>query len=338
MIKNLVAYALFFFTTFCSFAQTTIPVQRLDSLFAVNNKQFFNGVVYIVQHGKVAYQKQYGSSNLHKKIPFKFSDRFVIGSVSKQITATIVLREMEKGHLQLQDVIGKYLPDLIQSWKDSVTIHHLLTHTHGITAVDKSLSFRPGAQFAYGNLGYQLLADIVAKASGQSFVDVSAGLFKLCKMDSSSHPAQYARRLKGFSIEKDGELSDNDQFPEGFTPAGGFISTAPDLVKWNHCLHGGMLLSAATYKLMITVYASREHPLLGLTEYGYGPTISKVNGLLRIGQTGLVPGFVSMNYYYPATKTSVVMLENMEWNPENTAESFYYHLEVLKIVGEALVR
>ncbi len=141
MLKYFLTYTLFFFASFSSLAQAKKIVQRLDSLFATDRQQFYNGIILVSQHDQIVYQKQFGSSNLHKKIPFRFSDRFVIGSVSKQFTATIVLREMEKGHLALQDMIGKYLPDLQQPWKDSVTIHHLLTHTHGITAVDKPLSF-----------------------------------------------------------------------------------------------------------------------------------------------------------------------------------------------------
>jgi hypothetical protein len=68
--------------------------------------------------------------------------------------------------------------------------------------------------------------------------------------------------------------------------------------------NGGKLLKPATYTRMFTMKegAVRDHPLFGKTYYGYGPTITEEDGITWVGQTGFCPGFVSMNYYYPATK------------------------------------
>ncbi|MCE7054330.1 beta-lactamase family protein [Algoriphagus sp. AGSA1] len=82
------------------------------------------------------------------------ADQFVIGSISKQITSVLVLREYEKGNLSLNDKIATYLPSIDQSWSKSVTIHHLLTHTHGVVDVNQPLGFEPGAQFQYSQLGF----------------------------------------------------------------------------------------------------------------------------------------------------------------------------------------
>ncbi|HEX9513956.1 MAG TPA: serine hydrolase domain-containing protein [Puia sp.] len=61
------------------------------------------------------------------------------GSISKQITAVLVLRAYDQGKLRLQDTLRRYLPDLKASWADSITVHQLLTHTHGITYLDQPL-------------------------------------------------------------------------------------------------------------------------------------------------------------------------------------------------------
>lgn len=98
----------------------------IDSLLNVYSTKPFNGIVLITQNGKVVYSKVCGYSDLDNKTPLKISDQFVVGSVSKQFTAAIVLQEYDKGLLDLYIPIKKYLPDLTESWADTVTVHHLL--------------------------------------------------------------------------------------------------------------------------------------------------------------------------------------------------------------------
>ena len=118
--------------------------QSIDSLISAVTKNPFNGIILISQNGKIKYSKIIGYSDLEKKTILKLDNEFVIGSISKQITAVLVLREFDKGHLVLNEPIHKYLPELNQSWADTVTIHHLLTHTHGITEIDQPTSFAVG--------------------------------------------------------------------------------------------------------------------------------------------------------------------------------------------------
>jgi len=75
--------------------------------------------------------------------------------------------------------------------------------------------------------------------------------------------------------------------------------------------------------------AIRQHPLFGPLCYGYGITISDKDSLLQVGQTGFAPGFVSMNYYFPQSKTSIIILENIAYGPNDLRTSFYYHTTIL---------
>lgn len=328
-------FNLFFLTALTCMAQSDYAV-KTDSLLAKQSPYPFNGIIIIAQQGKTIYKKTAGYSDLKLQTKIKDDDQFVIGSISKQITAVLVLREMDQGHLQLTDPIKKYLPKLKQPWADTITIHQLLTHTHGITVLDKPLAFPAGSAFAYSQIGYQLLADIISKTSGKTFAELSMELFKLCGMKHTFHPGLklHHQLAKGY-IEQDGILQYESRSLENFVAAGSFISTAPDLVLWSECMHSGHLISAKAYQLMTTVYAHRNHPIFGTTHYGYGPTISQ-EGKLKIGQTGFAPGFVSMCYYYPESKTTVVMLENTAWHMENLKETFYYHTAVLGFLEAGL--
>jgi D-alanyl-D-alanine carboxypeptidase len=248
--------------------------------------------------------------------------------------------------------IRKYLPELTQTWADSVTTHHLLIHTHGITALDKALSFSAGTKYAYSQLGYELLAKITAKTSGKSFEMLSNALFKKCKMKNSFHPITnlatnpttiipYKNLVKGYTEQENGILLFETRTMQNHVAAGSFISTTEDLILWNKNLHNSKLLSEKMYNIMITKQknATREHPLFGKTDYGYGITIENPaekapENVLKLGQTGFAPGFVSMNYYYPEKKRSVVVLSNVVWDSQDLKKAFYYHTEILRVLAK----
>jgi D-alanyl-D-alanine carboxypeptidase len=320
-------------------AQTQFQ-KSTDVLLFLQKRAPFSGMVLIVQDGKKIYENAGGYSDQEAETHFKQHDQFVIGSISKQFTAVLTLQEYDNGHLKPEDVIRKYLPDLKRSWADSVTIHQLLTHTHGIVSLDKPLKFKAGTGYSYSQIGYDLLAQIVTKTSGQSFADLSAALFQKCGMEHTTHPrGTHPTLVKGYTGDKNYILHYEKESLENYPAAGAFISTTEDLLKWNECLHGGKLLKPATYTRMFTIKegAVRDHPLFGKTYYGYGPTITEEDGIQWVGQTGFCPGFPSMNYYYPASKTSVIMLGNVVYNEDDLASTFYYHVQLLKEVKKYLL-
>jgi len=260
---------------------------------------------------------------------------FVIGSVSKQITAVVVLQCYDQGLVKLDIPIRQYLPNLTDSWADSVTIHQLLTHTHGIDSIGKPLKFKPGTSFNYSNIGFDLLAKIASQVKNVSEEKVYADLFAQCHMNNTFYPSEkYRKRIVSFDYLDSLDQSIIPADPIANYPgAGAIMSNANDLVKWANALHGGKLLSDTTYQRMITPYplAVRDHPVFGQTEYGYGVTIANINGHLRIGHTGFADGFCSMCYYFPDQKTTAVLLENRAF-PDNMVKSFSHHVHFLNII------
>ncbi len=322
-----------------SYAQSTLTF-RIDSLIDSPSKKPFNGIILIAKNNKQQYVKIMGYANVENKLSLKADDQFIIGSISKQITAVLVLREFEKNNIHLNIPISNYLPELENPWRDSITVHHLLTHTHGIVAVDKPLVFRPGTDYYYSQLGYELLAKILEKATGKTFETLTTELFKYCKMNNTFHPSLnlHKKLVNGYTYNANKKLEIETKSFENYVPAGGFVSTAYDLLRWNNLLHNGKLLKPESYEMMKTRQqnAVRNHPLFGKTEYGYGITVGTHDNFLQLGQTGFSPGFVSMNYYFPETKTSVILLENIDWDSEDMRNSFYYHLQILKIIRSSI--
>ncbi len=303
----------------------------------------FNGVLLIQQKDGRKYEGGKGYADLENNLPLKLDYQFVIGSISKQIAAVMVLREYDKGHLQLHVPIKTYLPKLKMSWADTVTVHHLLIHMHGIEALDRPLLFEPGSRCEYGlaNIGYHILSQIVEQVSGQSFAGNATILFNQCGMKSTFHPdiKKYKQLVKGYTEQADGRLGLETKSFQNDPAAGGFISTATDLLKWNEQLHKGKLLKPETYALMISPKegAIRKHPVFGEVKYGYGITVDDGN-LMQLGQTGFTPGFASMNFYFPQTQTSVIVLQNTVYHTTNLKSTFYHHLRILNEVKKGLTQ
>lgn len=328
----------FFQTTI--FAQQKTVFSKIDSILLSKRDKPFNGVVYIVQNRVDVYTKTLGEADFEKQIPLAVDDQFVIGSISKQFTAVLTLQEVDKGNVNLFTPIRNYLPELDQAWADSVTVHHLLTHMHGITSLDLPTAFPVGTQYSYSQIGYDLLAKIIERTTGVSFAERSETLFQQCGMENTFHPdvKKYDKLVKGYTENSKGELERDSQTFKNYVAAGSFISTASDLIKWNTLFYNGKLLEKNTMSALLTKQkgAVRNHPIFGITEYGYGITIDTKDGIVQLGQTGYVPGFVSMNFYFPESKTSLVVWENVVYDEEDIKKTFYYHTQVRDALRDQL--
>jgi len=313
---------------------------KIDSLVKATHPRSFNGVIFIQQNGKTKYEKAYGYVDFNKKTPLKISDRFSTMSIAKQITATLILQEVEKGTIDLHVPIRKYLPDFKYSWADTITVHHLLNHTSGLYSDDlqPNLKLKTGKEFSYSNVGYYVAGMVLEKQSGKTYNELVTALFKKCKMNDSAYPTEINSQLltKGHIIRKDGTFKLNEKlaFNASNYFASHLIVTAPDLAKWNECLHNGKLLKPETYQLMTNYSITATHQLFSEKPigYGYGLRINDKANIYEIGHTGFHPGegFTAVNLYYPKTKTSIIVMENVA--NENFDIAYYFEQEIRKIM------
>lgn len=319
---------LLFTGIFSSLLSITVTAQKkevythkIDSIITASDPIQFNGVVLVSQKGKVQYLKSNGYKDVEKKTPLKTNDQFEIMSNSKQVTAVLVLQAAEQGKLNLHTPIRKYLPTLTQSWADTVTIHHLLNHTHGITDLEKPTSFKAGSQFKYGNLSYMMLGEILKNTTGKNFTELAGSLFKKLKMNQT-----FVYNKKNNQSLVPGYMNENNQFEkvkesflnEDIAPAAGIISTVQDLAKWDQALFKGKLLYPEFQKQMMTPSTRSQHNVFGKESMGFGYNVRfiKEAGLDYFAVTGLGDGFTSLNAYFPSTDTTLIILENQM--PENS--------------------
>ena len=304
---------------------------KIDSILS---KHQFNGVVLISKDSNDIYSKAKGFSNIENKTQIDFNDQFVIGSISKQITAVLVLQAYEIGSIKMNDTIGKYLTEINQPWAKEVTIHQLLTHTHGIVSLDKPLEFKQGSQFHYSQLGFELLAEILQKITGKTFEKLSTELFQKHGLKNTFHPNNktYKHLVKGYEENENKTLVFSTNSLYNYVPAGGFFSNALNLKKWNEKLHSGQLVKKETLKLMSTKYATRIHPIFETVAYGYGLLFKDDESSIQIGALGYAPGFVSACYYYPQTNINLIILENTAKNLDDFKQTFKVHIEIMELI------
>lgn len=315
---------------------------KIDSLIQAKNPRIFNGIIWITKKGKTKYLKAYGHSNFETKTPFTLKDNFRIQSNSKQITAVLILREVEKGKINLHSPIKKYLPDFQQTWADTVTVHHLLNNTSGIVDIAKPLSFKPGTDYYYSNPGYGLLRPIIERVTGKTFIEVANSLFKELKMHNSycyeiDKPNEGL--INGYWVSKDSvrlfnfkDLNHTIETWANFIPAGGMISNAIDLNTWDKKLHNGKILKSETYKLMTSYEITAQHESFGSEEvgYGYGIRISDKTPVKYLGHSGKGIGFMVIKFYIPAKDVDVIVLQN--YYDVDSKLHYYFESRIREIV------
>lgn len=270
------------------------------------------------------------------------NDRFRIQSNSKQITAVIILREVEKGTIDLHIPIRKYLPNFKQSWADTVTVHHLLNNTSGIVDIDKPLLFRPGTDYYYSNPGYGLIRSIIEKVKGKTFVEVANNLFKELKMHNSycyEIDKPNNGLVNGYSVSKDSikkfdikGLNFTVENWLNFVPGGGMISNAIDLNTWDKKLHNGKILKSESYRRMTSYEITAQHNSFGKEKigYGYGIRVSDKTLVKYIGHSGKGIGFMSIKIYVPEKDVDVIVLQNHYDKDENL--HYYFESKIREIV------
>jgi D-alanyl-D-alanine carboxypeptidase len=313
------------FTSCHSSAQKKEDYKKsIDSILQNSNPKF-TGVVLISKNGKTVYSKAEGFANFETKEPLQLSSQFEVMSITRQITAALILKEVEQGKIDLNTPIKKYLPNLKQTWADTITVHQLLNHSHGITDLQKPLLFKPGTDFKYGNEGYPILGQILESVSKKTYSELANDLFKKLKMDNTfCYSKDNDRNLVTGYISNNNKLekAQNNLITPYKVPSGGIISTVTDLLIWNNNLHKGKILKPESYKLMTSYNIKNQHNFFGKEKegYGYGIRIIEKEPIKYLGHTGLGNGFSAVNLYFPESDVSMIVLENQM--PED-ANLFY---------------
>ena len=312
----------------------------------------FNGNVLVAKNGKIIYQKSFGYADYNSKQQLNENSIFNIGSVTKEFTSVGILLLKDKGKIKLDDTLRKFFPELPYA---NITIAQLLTHTSGVPngfdVVEKYFDhnkiannqdlirllakhqppalFKPGENLMYSGTGFNLLASIIEKLSGQSYnAYLNENIFKPIGMKSTM-VANFPRNntntpglAKGFSYMDstknykyaDSLYPDWASYLTGINGEGMIITTTDDLLKWDRALKKHQLLSAPTQQEMVTVHAEKK--TVPAVKFGYGIRVESNELGDCIFHNGWYPGFKSMLIRYTKEDIPVIVLSNNQSQSE----------------------
>jgi CubicO group peptidase (beta-lactamase class C family) len=289
----------------------------------------FMGSVLVVRGDQTLLNKGYGMANLEWSIANAPDVKFRLGSLAKQFTATLVLLLQQDGKLRVEDPVNRYLPDAPKTW-DKITLAELLGHTSGIPEIqsdphfrtwcmsahthaeelalfrDRPLDFEPGGRFEYSNSNYLVLGAVIEKVSGESYGDLlSKRIFRPLGMKDSGVDTDeliLPKRAQGYMAGNGGLLRARSESMSVPWSAGSIYSTTTDLLRWEHGLFDGKLLSAASLRAMMTP---------GKGEYGFGVIVTEEDGAKVVDHNGAIEGFVAHMAYVPERRIAVIVLSNV---------------------------
>lgn len=322
-----------------SFAQSkSEKIQHLVTHYASEN--LFNGAILVAENGKVIHQSAAGMANFEWNIPNTTQTKFRVGSITKQFTSMLIMQLVNERKIDLHKPITTYLTNYRRDTGDSISVHHLLTHSSGLpnyTDNDRffrgdsklefsvpdfirlycsgDLEFRPGSRFNYSNSGYFLLGAIVEAVTKKSYSDVlEQRILNVLGMKNTGYDFSQKiipNRASGYETKLDGYT--NAEYLDMGLPyaAGSLYSTVEDLYLWNNALYTEKLLPDSLKKTMFSGYQDARTEKVG---YGWFmrsfPSKDTAKKIEMIWHNGGINGFLSELARFPNEQNFIALLDN----------------------------
>jgi CubicO group peptidase (beta-lactamase class C family) len=309
----------------------------------------FSGAVLVAKDGKVLSSTSVGDADKASGRKNTADTPINLGSTNKMFTGVAIAQLVEKGLLDWQDKVGKYLPDYPNPVvRDSVTIDQLLTHMSGVEAFadqddferyrqvttvaglmdvisDNPLGFEPGTRYKYSNAGPWILGRIIEVVTGQDYYDyiqanildpagmASTGFFR--KDDTKADIArgylkpQQGPRRKGQPMEK---ASENEAWQPNTDMIG--LRGSPSGSAYSSTNDMLKFANALNQNILITAdsFKTLTTPRSGenAKDYGYLFRINETNGFRYWGHNGGGPGIQASFMHISALGYTIVVLSN----------------------------
>ena len=271
-----------------------------------------------------------------KKIGLKFISNetvWAIGSITKTMTAMLVMMLVDEGRVALDDPIGAHVADLPKKWR-KFTVAQLLSHTSGVPgdldnpcghAVPSNASYTlrdmfrevtclplrdaPGAAFHYADQNYQMLGLLIEATSGASYEEaLRRRIFDPLGMASAGlldNETVIEGRADGYARRGEGYVNAPPMDPAIEFSSGGVVATIGDLATFVAAVGARRLLSDESWDAMWS-----RPPGVEDTPYGFGFGLTPYAGFRRVGHNGAAVGYASAFSWFPDLGAGVVVLSN----------------------------
>jgi CubicO group peptidase (beta-lactamase class C family) len=255
----------------------------------------YNGAILVLRDGRPVLERAIGFANRERGTKADLRTTWSLGSITKQFTAAAILRLEELGKLHTTDAITRWFPEAPAD-KRAITLHQLLTHTAGFESdyaptdytpntrdeymqrmLAAPLQTPPGAEHAYSNAGYSMLAAIIEKVTGEEY---EAALTRLVLAPAGMTETGYTRPAwaepriaHGYENGRDWGTIVEKLHVKGapfwaLRGNGGLQTTLADMARWERVARTSVVLTDSSRRKWMTGYVN-EGPM-GQSKYAYG--------------------------------------------------------------------
>ncbi len=305
----------------------------------------------IIFGDSVVWARGFGWADRETRTPADDSSVYRVGSISKSVTAALMMIQAERNVLALDDPIARYLPTITAlagyPADDPITFRDLASHTSGLIRepelqgaasgpMDRweqqilasipttRVQTAPGAAYSYSNIGFGILGLAVSRAGGEPFMDlVTEQIFEPLEMATAGfRPAPNLERhlAAGYVVRRDGTIDSEPPAREhgerGYkVPNGAVYASVYDLAKFIGAMSGVLPLLSATSRYEMLRIQTPESPTRG---YGLGFSIVIDSAGNRIaGHGGSVAGYNATMQFDPDARIGVVILRGYNGGQTN---------------------
>jgi D-alanyl-D-alanine carboxypeptidase len=325
----------------------------LDSIVqrVIAQERVVGASVLVARGDRILLHKGYGFADLALEAPAKDETVYHVVGPMLPFTGIAVMQQVERGKLQLDDDISKFIPEFpLQS--HHVTVRQLLNHTSGIVdyhylgdpieatsrqpkALDEVMALYagknwvndPGKKWDWSISGFNLLVTIVERVTGQSFPDyVQQTIFKPAGVKSTSYCDDFTlTRGLAHAYRKIGagyiEAHENGM---AYNSDLRFCSTVGDLLQLWRAIQQKSLVRPETFRQMTNAEGAAQHMSAQdpKAQYGFAMILNHEEGLnqeglqkedhRRIGQHGSLMGYSGSLYDFPEDNLTIIVLTNTE--------------------------
>ena len=310
-----------------------IDNKKLDDFldYITKNKQGI-GSISIFRKGKEVYQKDFGQNQL-PNVKWNSETGYQIGSVSKLITATMLMQLAEKGKLNIQDKLSKYYPEAPNA--DKITIESLLNHTSGLgdyvgenyqwifkksvgdkaimdTIKAQGVEFQPGEKTRYSNSGYYLLSRILVKIYKKPYnVILKENILSKANLKNTFSVLDNPKNVFKSYKNEDGKWTEVEDFDfRNCIGLGDIVSTPNDMNLFINALFNGKFVKKETLEKMLPKPGSK-------LDFGLGIMAVPFYNQVSFGHGGDTAGTHSVVSYSKKEDYSISIVINGEEYPHN---------------------
>lgn len=320
---------------------------------AISKGQLPGFAIGVVKNGKLIYAKGFGVTKLGTNSPITPKSLFHMASVTKTFVATAIMQLVEQGKIDLDAPLTKYLPyfKMDDERYQTIKIRQMLSHMSGIpdtinynwdkpeydagalerfvrSIAGEKLIFNPGEKFAYSNTAYEILGDVIAKVSGESFEDyVQHHILTPLGMKDSTLLLREAKPqlLTSPHVFENRKVVVSKIFPynRAHAPSSTLYSSIEDMSRWaianlNHgALNGRHILKSETA-------GSMWRPVVDALDMkeGFAWFTTENGGHHFVLHSGGDVGFESLVVLAPDDSVGVVAMSNFASSDHDYVEEF----------------